>query len=155
MFSGYVDYQLADDKVATLSLNALVTETNDSLRALKNTDRRRLGKMGQLIYQCKLLLRTDKKTDTTARPNTPMLISRNFSLYTDVDLPLDDGERVGIKVRSLEPVDGNSLFSPTLGQEAVQQELWSDLDEGEATNLKQLSVNLLKESDVIETVLAS
>ena len=145
------DYQLAGEEVATLSLNALVTETNDSLRALKNSDRRRLGKLGQLIYQCKLLLRTSEKIDTAARPNTPMLISRNYSLYTDVDLPLDDGERVGIKVRSLQPVDGNSLFSPTLGKSASQQEFWSNLDEGEATNLKQLSVNLLKESDVIDT----
>lgn len=145
------DYQLAGEEVATLSLNALITETNDSLRALKNTDRRRLGKLGQLIYQCKLLLRTSEKIDTTARANTPMLISRNYSLYTDVDLPLDEGERVGIKVRSLQPVDGDSLFSPTLGQESVQKEFWENLDEGEATNLKQLSVNVLKENDVIDT----
>jgi hypothetical protein len=145
------DYQVSRKGVATLSLNALVTETNDSLRALKNNDRRRLGKMGQLIYQCKLLLRTSETIDSAARPNTPMLISRNFSLYTDVDLPLDADERVGIKVRSLQAVDGNSLFGPGLGQGEVQKELWSNLDKGEATNLKQLSINLLKESDLIDT----
>lgn len=145
------DYQLAGEEVATLSVNALVSETNDSLRALKNTDRRRLGKLGQLIYQCKLLLRTSADAATAARPNTPMLISRNFSLYTDVDLALDEGERVGIKVRSLQPVDGDSLFGPTLGQGQLQKEFWSDIDEGAAINLRQLNVNLLKESDVIST----
>ncbi len=145
------DYQQASDEVATLSLNALVTETNDSLRGLKNSDRRRLGKMGQLIYQCKLLLRTSAKSASDTSPNTPMLVSRNYSLFTDVDLPLAAGKRLGIKVRSLQPVDGNSLFSPTLGQQNVQSEVWANLGEGSSINLKHLDVNVLQETDVINT----
>ena len=44
------DYQKAGKEVATLSLNALITETNDSLRGVKNSDRRRLGKLGIRRY---------------------------------------------------------------------------------------------------------
>jgi len=145
------DYQHASDEVVTLSLNALVPETNDSLRGLKNSDRRRLGKMGQLIYQCKLLLRTSDKDRAKSGPNTPLLVSRNFSLFTDVDLPLAEGERLGIKVRSMQVVDSDSLFSPSLGQGATQQEFWADLEQGESINLRQLNVNLLKEKDVISS----
>ena len=49
-------YQSVGKELVTLTLNALVSETNDSLRGLKNTDRCRLSKLGELIYQCKLLL---------------------------------------------------------------------------------------------------
>ena len=140
------DYQQASDEVATLSLNALVTETNDSLRGLKNSDRRRLGKMGQLIYQCKLLLRTPAKSAPDTGADTPMLVSRNYSLFTDVDLPLAAGKRLGIKVRSLQPVDGNSLFSPTLGQQNVQREVWANLGEGSMFCRKAMSSTPLKTS---------
>ena len=44
----YYDYHATDTGTAVLTLNAVITETNDSLRGLKNTDRRRLGKLGQL-----------------------------------------------------------------------------------------------------------
>ena len=57
------DYQVSREGVATLSLNALVSETNDSLRGLKNSEPRRLAKLGQLIYQCKLLLYEADKND--------------------------------------------------------------------------------------------
>jgi len=145
------DYELANEEVATLSLNALVTETNDSLRGLKNSDRRRLGKLGQLIYQCKLLLRTSEIASPEIDPNTPILISRNYSLFTDVDLPLAKDERLGIKVRSLQSVDADSLFTPTLGDANIQREFWANPDQGAAINLKQLNINVLKESDVINT----
>jgi hypothetical protein len=141
------DYESTRDGVATLSLNALVAETNDSLRGLKNDDHRRLSKLGQLIYQCKLLLYENAEGDGGSE--TPMLISRNYSLFTGVDLSLAAGERVGVKVRALQSVDADELFAPTLGGEQVQRELWQDVGEGPGLNLKQVNVNLLMDSDVI------
>ena len=143
------DFQNASEEVVTLSLNALVAETNDSLRGLKNSDQRRLGKLGQLIYQCKLLLRTKATGAAQSKLNTPMLVSRNYSLFTDVDLPLAQGEQLGIKVRSLQSVDESSLFSATLGAGDTQQEFWANTAEGSRVNLRRLDVNLLKDADVI------
>jgi len=145
------DYQPAREGVATLSLNALVTETNDSLRGLKNSDRRRLGKLGQLIYQCKLLLYRPQGGGE-AEGMTPMLISRNYSLYTGVDLRLAEGERLGIKIRSLQSVDGESLFTPALGGGGdLQQEVWENVGDGPVIDLKQVNLNALSEGDVIAT----
>jgi hypothetical protein len=143
------DYQPAREGVATLSLNAVISETNDSLRGLKNTDRRRLGKLGQLIYQCKLLLYKpqDGGDDSTAK--APMLISRNYSLYTGVDLRLAAGERLGIRVRALQAVDSASLFAPTLGGDDPQQEVWQGVGDGAAIDLLQVSVDALLENDII------
>jgi hypothetical protein len=89
------NYQSVGDNGVTLTLNALVTETNDSLRGLKNTDQRRLRKLGELIYQCKLLLYRSSKDDRIVDANSPILISRNYSLFTGVDLSLTANERVG------------------------------------------------------------
>ena len=142
------DYQSAREGVATLSLNAVITETNDSLRGLKNTDPRRLGKLGQLIYQCKLLLYSPESGgDSTA--DTPMLISRNYSLYTGVDLRLAAGQRLGIRVRALQQVDSDSLFAPTLGGDDPQQEVWENVGDGAAIDLLQVNVDALLESDII------
>ncbi|MDH3220824.1 MAG: hypothetical protein OEO19_14925 [Gammaproteobacteria bacterium] len=144
------DYQPAREDVVTLTLNGLVTETNDSLRGLRNTDRRRLSKLGELIYQCKLLLYKPDIKDPGINANTPILISRNYSLFTGVDLTTAVGERVGIRVQALQPVDEDSLFSSALGGKDVLKEAWESLGEGSALNLKQLTVNVLKETDVIE-----
>jgi len=144
------DYQPAREGVATLSLNALVSETNDSLRGLKNTDRRRLGKLGQLIYQCKLLLyRPLGGSDSSA--SVPMLISRNYSLYTGVDQRLAEGQRLGIRVRSLPQVDSDSLFAPSLGGDDSQQEIWEDVGGGSTIDLMQINVNALLENDFLSS----
>lgn len=143
------DYQPAREGVATLSLNAVVTETNDSLRGLKNTDRRRLGKLGQLIYQCKLLLYRPKDASDSAAAGAPMLVSRNYSLYTGVGLRLAAGERLGIRVRALQAVDSDSLFAPTLGGDDPQQEVWQDVGGGGTVDLMQVNVDALLESDII------
>ena len=143
------DYQVSREGVATLSLNALVSETNDSLRGLKNSDPRRLGKLGQLIYQCKLLLYEADKSDDGDDEITPILVSRNYSLFTGVGLSLADGERLGIKVRSLQSVDADSLFTPALGGNEIQKELWQDVGAGPGFNLRQINVNVLMDSDVI------
>jgi hypothetical protein len=145
------DYQVSRDGVATLSLNALVSETNDSLRGLKNSDPRRLGKLGQLIYQCKLLLYKADKSNDGDDKIAPMLISRNYSLFTGVGLSLADGERMGIKVRTLQSVDTASLFTPALGGNDIHKELWQDVDAGPGFNLRQIDVNLLMDSDVIRS----
>jgi hypothetical protein len=145
------DYQASREGVATLSLNALVPETNDSLRGLKNSDPRRLGKLGQLIYQCKLLLYETEKKDGGGDGIAPMLVSRNYSLFTGVDLSLADGERLGIRVRTLQAVDANSLFTPELGGNEIQKELWQDVGAGPGFNLRQINVNVLIDSDVIRS----
>ncbi|MDH3859803.1 MAG: hypothetical protein OEV07_17550, partial [Gammaproteobacteria bacterium] len=134
------DYQAAGDEAVTLTLSALVAETNDSLRGLKNTDRRRLRKLGELIYQCKLLLYKSANGDPVVDPKAPILISRNYSLFTGVDLPLAADERVGIQAQTLEIIDVNSLFSPTLGGKDIHKNFWEDLGAGTATNLKQVNV---------------
>lgn len=142
------DYQPAREGVATLSLNAVISETNDSLRGLKNTDQRRLARLGQLIYQCKLLLYQPQGGGDT-KTATPMLISRNYSLYTGVDLRLAAGERLGIRVRALQPVDSDSLFAPTLGGDDPEQEVWEDVGGGAAIDLLQVNVNALLDHDIV------
>ena len=143
------DYQPSREGVATLSLNAVISETNDSLRGLKNTDRRRLGKLGQLIYQCKLLLYRPQSGSVDSNTNVPMLISRNYSLYTGVDLTLAKGERLGIRVSSLSRVDSDSLFAPSLGGDDPRQEVWEDVGDGSPIDLLQIDINALLENDFL------
>lgn len=143
------DYRPAREGVATLSLNAVVFETNNSLRGLRNSDRRRLGKLGQLIYQCKLLLYTPQEAGPEPAAETPMLVSRNYSLFTDVNQTLAAGERLGIKVISSQPVDTASLFTPALGGGEMQKEVWENVGDGSAIDLRQVNVNALLENDLI------
>lgn len=145
------NYQSVGEKGVALTLNALVSETNDSLRGLKNTDRRRLGKLGELIYQCKLLVYKASTSDNSVDTKAPILISQNYSLFTGIDLPLDADDRVGIQAQALQNVDDNSLFTPALGGEDIHRMIWENVDAGAAINLKQLNVNVLKETDVIKT----
>ena len=143
------DYQPAGEEAVTLTLSALVAETNDSLRGLKNTDRRRLAKLGELIYQCKILLYKSAKGNPVVDLGSPILISQNYSLFTGVDLPLAVDERVGIQAQTLQSVDVDSLFGPTLGGQDIHKNFWEDLDAGTATNLRQVNVNVLSENDAI------
>ena len=129
------DYAVTDKGLVTLTLVALVDETNNSLRGLKNSDPRRLSKLGQLIYQCKLMLyRSDQPAGKDQAPD-PFLISRNFSLFTGVDLPLGSGERIGVQALALREVDANSLFSASLGQSDSAQRVFESVADGEAVNL--------------------
>lgn len=145
------NYQPTDTGVETLTLVALVSETNNSLRGLKNMDQRRLSKLGQLIYQCKLMLYQDDKSSRAIDANSPILISKNYSLFTGVDLPLAAEERVGIQAEALQAVDIDSLFSPSLGGRDTLRKTWETLGEDSALNLKQFNVNVLQETDLIET----
>ena len=142
-------YEITELEVTILTLNALVSETNNSLRGLKNSDRQRLSKLGQLIYQCRLMLRDPG--DGSDITDVPMLISKNYSLYSGVDASLASGERIGIRIEALRAIDDASLFSTSLGEQNAQQGLWETLREGAAIDLRQFDVNLLKESDVIES----
>lgn len=145
------NYQPTDTGVATLTLVALVAETNNSLRGLKNADRRRLSKLGQLIYQCKLMLYKSDKDDAVIDESRPVLISKNYSLFTGVDLPLAAGERMGIQTEALQVVDDDSLFTSSLGGKATLKQQWETVGEESAINLKQFHVNVLSETDLIET----
>ena len=144
-------YQSVGKELVTLTLNALVSETNDSLRELKNTDRCRLSKLGELIYQCKLLLYKSDKSNSSVDVKAPILISRNYSLFTGVDLPLGADELVGIRAQTLQAVDDDSLFRPTLGDMDIHKNLWEGLGTGTAINLKQVYVNVLQETNVINS----
>lgn len=147
----YYDYHSTDAGTAVLTLNAVVTETNDSLRGLKNTDRRRLGKLGQLIYQCKLMLYRPAGDKSAIDAGSPVLISKNYSLFTGVDQPLAANERLGIRARGLRAVDEASLFGASLGGQPASAELWQTGAPGSVTNLRQLDVNLFGESETIES----
>jgi hypothetical protein len=144
-------YQPTDTGVATLTLVALVSETNNSLRGLKNVDQRRLSKLGQLIYQCKLMLYKADKSNPVIDAKDPFLISKNYSLFTGVDLPLAADERIGIHAEALQAVNDASLFTPTLGDGDALKKKWETVGEGSAINLKQFNVNVLHETDLIET----
>jgi hypothetical protein len=144
-------YQSTETGMAILTLVALVSETNNSLRGLKNNDRRRLSKLGQLIYQCKLMLYKPPDSSGGVNANTPILTSTNYSLFTGVDLPLDADERVGVQAQALQSVDESSLFTASLGNSDTYEGLWETLGGGEVINLKQFNVNLLTESDVIKS----
>ena len=145
------NYQPTDTGVATLTLVALVPETNNSLRGLKNVDRRRLSKLGQLIYQCKLMLYTSAKGEAAIDESRPVLISKNYSLFTGVDLPLAADERMGIQAEALQVVDDDALFTSMLGGKATLKRQWETVGEDTTINLKQLHVNVLSETDLIET----
>ena len=143
------NYETTETGVAILTLIALVTETNNSLRGLKNTDQRRLSKLGQLIYQCKLMFYKPANSEPAIDANDPILTSKNYSLYTGVHLPLTANERVGIQAQALQTVDDDSLFSPTLGDSDTHKRMWETVGEGSAINLKQINLNFLKEIDLI------
>ncbi|MDH3761550.1 MAG: hypothetical protein OEU50_11260 [Gammaproteobacteria bacterium] len=145
------DYRKNETGIAILTLIAQVAETNNSLRGLKNTDRRRLGKLGQLIYQCKLMQYKSDKNDSAGDAGQPFLISKNYSLFTGVELSLAADERVGIQAQALQAVDDESLFSPALGKGGTHKGMWETVAQGSAINLKQLNVNVFSESDLIET----
>lgn len=145
------NYQPTDTGVETLTLVALVSETNNSLRGLKNMDQRRLSKLGQLIYQCKLMLYKNDKNNSAIDAKAPILISKNYSLFTGVDLPLAPDERLGIQAEALQTVDQESLFSPTLGDAQTLRRKRETLDGSSAVNLKQFNVNMLHETDLIST----
>lgn len=147
----FTNYQPTDTGIATLTLIALISETNNSLRGLKNVDQRRLGQLGQLIYQCKLMLYKADKGSGDFDARDPVLVSKNYSLFTGVDLPLATNERVGITAEALQIVDDDSLFTATLGGKDTLKQMWESQGGNAAVNLKQFNVNVLNGNDLIET----
>lgn len=147
----FYHYQSLETGGTVFTLSALVSETNNSLRGLKNRDQRRLSKLGQLIYQCKLMLYKAEKSDRTTDEKDLSMVSRNYSLFTGIDLPLATGERVGIQVEALQAVADSSLFTPTLGNGDAIKKQWESMGDGSKINLKQFDVNILNETDLIET----
>ena len=143
------DYETTETGVAILTLVGFVPETNDALRGLKNSDPERLGKLGQLMYQCKLVIYLSDKSATSVDAKDPVLISQNYGLFTGVDVSLAADERVGVQVQALQSFDDASLFSETLGKQQVQTGAWETLGDGAPVDLKQFSVNLLKENDLV------
>jgi len=143
-------YQITDSGVAILTLVARVSETNNSLRGLKNSDQRRLSKLGQLTYQCKLMLYKSDKSNPSFDAKDLNLISRNYSLFTGVDLPLAADERLGIQVEALKTTADNSLFTANLGNRNTLMMAQETLGDGSNINLRQFDVNVLNETDLIE-----
>jgi len=145
------NFHTNDTGVTILTLVAQLPETNNLLRGMKNHDQRRLSKLGHLSYQCKLMLYKPDKSDPTINVRDPILISTNYSLFTGVDLSLASDERVGIQVRALQAVDDSSLFSVTLGNGETLKTKWETKGGDSPINLKQFDVNVLNETDLIET----
>jgi len=149
--SVYYDLRSTETGTAIMTLNAVVSETNDSLRGLKNTDRRRLSKLGQLIYQCKLMLHRPAGSKTEIDAASPVLISKNYSLFTGVDLALAADERLGIRAQALHSVDDASLFTASLGSKQAPAQMWEAGPPGSVSNLRQFDISLLGENDSIES----
>ena len=145
------DYETTESGVAILTLIGIVPETNNALRGLKNSDPRRLSKLGQLMYQCKLVVYLADKTAGGVDANDPVLISKNFGLFTGVDVALAADERVGVRVHALRPVDDAALFSDSLGAQAAPAGIWETVGDGAPIDLKQFNVNLLNENDLIQS----
>ena len=145
------DYETTESGVAILTLIGIVSETNNSLRGLKNSDPRRLGKLGQLMYQCKLVVYLSDRIPGEVDATEPVLISKNYGLFTGVDISLAADERAGIQVRALRAVDEAALFSDTLGVPAAQTGTWETVGDGAPLDLKRFNVNLLKENDLIHS----
>ena len=145
------DYETTESGVAILTLIGLVSETNNSLRGLKNSDPRRLSKLGQLMYQCKLVVYLADKSAGGVDANDPVLISKNFGLFTGVDVSLGADERVGVRVQALQAVDDAALFSDSLGEQANQTGTWETVGDGAPIDLRQFNVNLLSENDLIQS----
>lgn len=149
--SVFYHYETTESDVVILTLNALVSETNNSLRGLKNTDRRRLGKLGQLIYQCKLMLYKPADGNEAIDTGGPMLISKNYSLYSGVDQRLAPKERMGIRVEALRDVDEASLFSASLGSREPLAARWDMPAVAGSGDLRQIDVSLLQQDDIVAT----
>ena len=147
----FYQYETTESDVAILTLNALVSETNNSLRGLKNTDRQRLGKLGQLIYQCKLMLYKPAEGSDAVDTDGPMLISKNYSLYSGVNQRLAPDERMGIRIEALRDVDEASLFSTSLGGSEPLAARWDVPAVAGAVELRQFDVNLLQQADIVAT----
>jgi hypothetical protein len=145
------DFETTATDTAILTLNAWVKETNNSLRRLKNTDPRRPSELGQLIYQCKLMLYKPENTSDPVSASDLALISKNFSVYSGSNIILAANERMGIRVQALLEVDDASLFTASLGSSEPQIRLWATTGEGDVVDLRQFAVNILQESDVIAT----
>lgn len=145
------DFQPTETGVAILTLAGLVTENNDTLRGLKNSDPRRLSKLGQLIYQCKLMIYASDGAAGGVAAKAPVLISKNYSLFTGVDQPLANDERVGVQVEVLRVIDDASLFSDSLGKQQTQAGVWETVGDGSTIDLRQFNVNALQEGELIET----
>ena len=147
----FYSFQPPDSDVATLTLIASVPETNNSLRGLKNFDQRRLSKLGQLVYQCKLMLYRGENGATELTARNPVLISKNYSLFTGVDVTLASNEKVSIHADALQVVDEASLFSAKLGNGDAHKNVWATLGGETAVSLKQVDVNMLNGKGFIES----
>ena len=146
-----VGYETTKYGSTIFTMIAQLPETNDLRRGLKNTDQRRLSKLGQLVYQCKLLVPSADMDSSSLTANNPALTARNFSLYTGVDLLIGEAQQVGIQAKSLQVPGANSLFNVRLDKVVPQQTRWETVGEGNALNLKQFDLGSVIESDLIES----
>lgn len=144
------NFRPMNEGVAILTVSSLVYENNDSLRGIKNSDQRRISKLGQLIYQCRLLVYKPDKSVSTVNLKDPFMESKNYSLNTDVDFTLTTREKAEIQVQTLQVVDEKSLFTSTLGTTDFQQEFQDYVGEGERVNLKQLDLKVLQKEGILE-----
>ena len=147
----FYDYKPLEEGVATLMVTASVAENNDSLRGVKNSDQRRLSKLGQLNYQCKLLLYKPDKNDSKVNADDPILISKNYSLSTGVDVDLTADESVAVQLLALRINDSAKLFSRKLAGSSSMQEMETYVGEGVPLNMARLTLTALNETDFLKS----
>ena len=146
-------YQLQplEEGTATLTLTALVYENNDSLRGLKNQDPRRLSKLGQLAYQCKLLLHKPLQGSQVIDSKDPVLVSKNFTLFTDVNMTLQASEQVGIQMQLLKLPGADSLFTASLGRTEYNPVINSFVGGERPVKLQRLDLDGLSSEKLLES----
>lgn len=145
------NYSLPEQGAATLTVTSSIHEKNDSLRGLKNKDRRRLGKLGQLHYQCKLLLNRSANDKSVIEAGEPFLMANNYSLLTQVDEQLSAPESAAIQVLAVNKIDESSLFTRNLGTTQHARNVEGYVGEGQPLNLQRVNLNLLQDADLLKT----
>lgn len=142
-------YQPLKAGAATLTLTAIVNENNDALRGLRNSDQRRLSRLGQLIYQCKLLVNKPKQTDTVISSKDPILLSRNYSLVTGVDLALSEQDSVAVEIHVIPQIKDKRLFGRSMGGSHGSEVLETRVGQGRSLNMRRIDLDVLDESGLM------
>lgn len=144
------DFQPLEKGSATLTITASITENNDLYRNKKNKDSRRLSKLGQLIYQCKIMLYQPVQVEMVSSPDTPILISSNYSLLTNVNFQLNTNDSVGINVYTLDVIDEKSLFTPTLGNSRHKNFFRDRIKIESVTNIERLNLDIFSKYNILK-----
>lgn len=143
-------YEPLDEGRVSFSITSVLDEYDSPFRSILNKDQRRLSKIGQLIYQCKLMLYNTGVSQVITNDTDSVLVSRYFALLTNVDMELGKKDIVGVHVYAADEIAGKkNRPSPTVG---IQEYLSADqglIGQARALNLKKLNIDSLIQADII------